>query len=314
MYKASVTTDRRSYLAELSLVGIAAIWGLTFVMVQDAIALLPVFTFLAYRFLAAALIVAIVFRKKLSGLGRDGFKWGALMGVFLTAGYVFQTLGLERTRASNAGFITGMFVVLTPIFGALFLRQKAGVPAWIAAAVSTVGLLLLSVAQGSDGAASLTGDALVLVCACSFSFHILVTDKAVRKHDTGALLAVQLAVTGVFCFVVAAAKSELSVPSESSVWTALVVTAFLASALGFFIQTYAQQHASPSRTALILASEPALAGLFAFLLADERLNAAGWVGAALILGAIVAVEAMPYLRRIGPLPEGMVAELPPEDG
>lgn len=314
MYKASVTTDRRSYLAELSLIGIAAIWGLTFVMVQDAIALLPVFTFLAYRFLAAAVVVAIVFRKKLSTLGRDGLKWGALMGVFLTAGYVFQTLGLERTRASNAGFITGMFVVLTPIFGALFLRQKAGVPAWIAAGVSTVGLLLLSVAQGSDGAASLTGDALVLVCACSFSFHILVTDKAVRNHDTGALLAVQLAVTGVFCFVVAAAKSELSVPSESTVWTALVVTAFLASALGFFIQTYAQQHASPSRTALILASEPAFAGLFAFLLADERLNAAGWVGAALILGAIVAVEAMPYLRRIGPLPEGMVAELPPEDG
>ncbi len=304
--------QRKAWAAELALVGIAAIWGLTFVMVQDAIALLPVFAFLAYRFLAAAGLVAIVFRKRLKDLGREGLKWGLFMGVFLTVGYIFQTLGLERTRASNAGFITGMFVVLTPIFGAIFLRLKAGAPAWIAAGVSTIGLLLLSVGQGSEGAASLAGDALVFGCACSFSFHILVTDRAVRNHDAGALLAVQLSVTGIFCLVVAAINGELAVPGSATVWWALAVTSVLASAVGFFVQTYAQKHASPSRTALILASEPAFAGLFAFLLADERLDAAGWTGAFLILAAIVTVEALPYLRRVGPVPEGMVAELPPD--
>lgn len=296
--------------AEAALVGIAAVWGLTFVMVQDAIRLLPVFAFLAYRFIPAALLVALLFRRRLASLGRDGWRWGAVMGFFLTGGYVFQTLGLERTRASNAGFITGMFVVLTPILGALFLRYRAGKIAWAAAGVSTIGLLLLSVAQPSTDEGSLVGDGLVLVCACSFSFHILMTDRAIRRHDPGALLAVQLGVTGLFCLVVASFNSELSLPTSSTVWSALLVTSLIASALGFFVQTYAQRHASPARTALILASEPAFAGAFAFLLAGERLNAAGWTGAGLILASIVAVETLPYLRRVAPLPEGTVAEVP----
>ncbi len=298
----------RAWIAETALIGIAAVWGLTFVMVQDAVEILDVFTFLAYRFLAAALVVAVLFRKRLMTLGPTGLKWGLFMGMFLTAGYVFQTLGLERTRASNAGFITGMFVVLTPIFGALFLRQRAGPPAWIAAGVSTMGLFLVSIGQGGSGEASLAGDALVFGCACSFSFHILVTDKAVQNHDTGALLVVQLAVTGVFSLIVATGKGALVVPDEGSVWVALLVTALIASALGFFVQTYAQRHASPSRTALILASEPAFAGLFAFWLAGERLNAAGWFGAALIVVSILAVELLPNMRKV-PVPEGLMGEV-----
>ena len=97
---------------------IAAVWGLTFVMVQDAIAELPTMAFLGYRFVSAALLVALIFRRPLRRLSRDGWRAGALMGVFLTAGYILQTLGLERTSASNAGFITGLFVVLTPLLGA----------------------------------------------------------------------------------------------------------------------------------------------------------------------------------------------------
>ena len=110
--------------AELALIAIAAVWGLTFVMVQDAIALLPTMAFLAYRFIPAALIVAVVFRRQLGRLPRDGWRAGAVMGVFLTGGYIFQTLGLEETTASNTGFITGLFVVLTPVLGAVFLRQS----------------------------------------------------------------------------------------------------------------------------------------------------------------------------------------------
>ncbi|MFL5866423.1 MAG: EamA family transporter, partial [Thermoleophilaceae bacterium] len=105
----SEETLRRS--AELALVGVAAVWGLTFVMVQDAIEELPTLAFLAYRFLAAALLVALVFRSRLRRLSAAGWRAGLLMGAFLTAGYVCQTFGLERTTASNAGFITGLFVV-----------------------------------------------------------------------------------------------------------------------------------------------------------------------------------------------------------
>ncbi len=292
---------RRSPLAELALIGICAIWGLTFVMVQDAVELIPVTTFLAYRFIPAAAVVAIIFRRSLGELGRAGARAGVVMGAFLTAGYFFQTLGLERTTASNAGFITGLFVVLTPLLGALLLGHRAGAAAWVAAALSTLGLYLLSGAGGEG--ARLFGDALVFLCACSFSLHILATDRALERHHHGALLAVQLGVTGAFSLVLAVAQGDLVVPRSSTVWSALVVTSLLASALGFFVQTYAQRHASPARTALILTSEPVFAGLFAYLLAGESLTAVSWAGAILIMFAIVMVEAVPRLRVSAPLPE-----------
>ena len=287
-------------LAEAALVGIAAVWGLTFVMVQDAIELLPTMAFLGYRFVPAALLVAIVFRRQLARLSPAGFRAGLVMGVFLTAGYVSQTLGLEETSASNAGFITGLFVVFTPLLGAIVLRERVPGIGWAAAGVSAVGLFLLSGA----GELNLRGDGLVLLCALAFSAHILATGRAVEKHDAGALLVVQLAVAGVFCTMVAALAGDLERPAGSTVWSALIVTALVASALGFFVQTFAQRYASPDRTALILASEPAFAGLFGWLLADERLGPVEWVGAALIMGAIVAVELYPRLRPPRPLPEG----------
>jgi drug/metabolite transporter (DMT)-like permease len=293
-------TGRRFPLAELSLIAIAAIWGLTFPMVQDAVREIPVTTFLAYRFIPAALVVALVSGRSLRTLPAAGWKSGVVMGVFLTAGYMFQTFGLERTTASHAGFITGLFVVLTPVFGALFLRQHIGAPAWAAAGVSAIGLYMLS---GLSGQGSVFGDLLVFGCACSFAFHILATDRGVRGFSVGALLAIQLGFCGLVSLVVAAVQGDLVVPDSGTVWIALVVTSLFASALGFFVQTYAQREASPARTALILASEPAFAGLFSYLLKGETLTALGWVGAGLIMAAIVTVEAFPYLPFWRPLPE-----------
>lgn len=296
-----MSAKQRSPAAEISLVSICAVWGLTFVMVQDAVELIPVTTFLAYRFIPAAVLVAFVFRRELRCLGAQGLKAGMLMGVFLSAGYLFQTLGLERTSASNAGFITGLFVVLTPLFGALLLREGIGRTAWIAALLSTVGLYLLSGA-GETGSRWL-GDALVFLCACSFSLHILVTDRAIERHHYGALLAVQLGFTGVLCLVLAVGQGALVIPRSSTVWSALIVTSLFASALGFFVQTYAQRHASPARTALILTSEPVFAGFFAYVLQEETLTLLSWIGAALIMIAILLVEMIPQLRLARPLPE-----------
>jgi drug/metabolite transporter (DMT)-like permease len=288
-------------VAELALIGIAAVWGLTFVMVQDAIAELPPMAFLAYRFVPAGLLVAALSWRALRRLGPAGWQAGLLMGVFLTAGYVFQTLGLEHTSASNAGFITGLFVVLTPLFGLLLFRISVGRVAWAAAGVSALGLLLLS---GGGGDASLRGDGLVFLCACAFAVHILVTERAVRRHDVAALVAVQLGACGLFCLAVVGAAGDLEAPRGATVWSALLVTSLVASALGFMVQSYAQRTISSARTALILAAEPAFAGLFGYLLAEDRLSAMGWAGATLILLAIVAVDAAPRLRPPRPLPEG----------
>jgi len=292
---------QRLPIPELALVAICAVWGLTFVMVKDAVAIVPTMTFLAYRFVPAAVLVAAMFWGRVRGLSRQGWKAGLVMGIFLTGGYVFQTFGLERTTAANAGFITGTFCVLTPLLGGLLFRQRVGAVGWSAAAVAALGLYLLS-DPGRGG--RLTGDLLVFFCAVSFSLHILVTDRALKGHDLEGLLAVQLGVCGLSSLVVATAMGDLMVPTSPVVWQAVAVTALLASALAFWVQAWAQKHASPARTALILASEPAFAGLFAYLLHGETLSASGWVGAGLIMAAIVAVEVVPYLRTPRPLPEG----------
>jgi drug/metabolite transporter (DMT)-like permease len=296
-----MSEDSLRRLSELALIGICSVWGLTFVMVQDAIELLPTMAFLAYRFIPATLIVALAFRSELRRLPAGGWRAGLLMGSFLCAGYIFQTLGLERTTASNTGFITGLFVVLTPVMGAVFLRERVPGIAWAAAGVSLLGLYLLS---GVGGHLNWRGDGLVLVAAVALSAHILATARAVRSYAVGALLVVQLGVCGVVPLAIAAAGGKLETPSGGTVWSALIVTALIASALGFFVQTFAQQHAPPARTALILAAEPAFAGLFGWLLADDRLSATEWLGAALIMAAIVAVEAIPRFRPPRPLPEG----------
>jgi len=253
--------------AEAGLVAVAAVWGLTFVMVKDAIEELPTMAFLGYRFVPAAILVALVFRRPLASLSADGWRAGLLMGAFLTAGYVFQTVGLEETSPSNAGFITGLFVVITPLLATLVLRERIERIAWAAAGVSALGLFLLSGA----GEVNARGDGLVLLAAIAFAAHILVTARAVGSHDVGALLVVQLGVAGLFCLAVAGAMGDLETPRGSTVWSALVVTSLVASAIGFFIQTYAQQHAPPARTALIIL-------------------------------AIVAVEVVPRLRPALPVP------------
>lgn len=288
----------RRRVAEAALVGIAAVWGLTFVMVQDAVGHLPVLAFLGYRFSAASLLVAAIFRRELRLLTPRGWRAGIAMGVFLTGGYLSQTFALQHTTASNAGFITGLFVVLTPVFAAIFRRDRIGVPAWAAAIVSAAGLYLLSGTNGFH-----EGDALALICAGCFAGHILVTARGVSSHHLGALLAVQLGVCGLTSLVAGAIAGDLRAPAGGSVWSALLVTALIASALGFFVQSFAQQHASPARTALILASEPAFAGLFGYIHGD-RLTALNWFGAVLIMVAIVGVEVLPRLRPPRPLPEG----------
>ncbi len=297
-----MTERRRRLGAEVALVAIAAVWGLTFVMVQDAIEVLPTMAFLGYRFLPAALIVAVIFQRPLRRLSAAGWRAGALMGAFLTAGYIFQTLGLEQTTASNAGFITGLFVVLTPLLGAIFLRDRLPPSAWAAAAVSALGLFLLSGAGGDlELARRWPGAAVRGGLRGAHPGH-----GARRAGSTtwGRSWWCSWASAASCAWRSRRRRATSEAPEGSTVWSALIVTSLVASALGFFVQTYAQQHAPPERTALILASEPAFAGLFGYLLADERLSAVSCLGALLILMAIVAVEVVPRMRPPRPLPEG----------
>lgn len=292
----------RPHVAELALLGITAVWGLTFVAVQDAIAIIPTASFLAWRFLSASLLLAAILPARVRGLSRAGLGRGAWMGVFLTAGYLFQTYGLEATTASNAGFITGLFVVITPLLAWLVDRRPIGRLPVAAAIVSTFGLFLLS---GAGGSFRLEGDGLELLCAVAFSIHILMTDRAARSgEDLVGLVVVQLAVVGGVSLLIALLTGGLVAPHGRTVWVALVVCSVFASALAFVVQTWAQRVAPPARAAIILAGEPAFSGLFGWWLAGDVLSAVALAGAGLILASIVAVEAVPRLRPPRPLPEG----------
>ena len=276
---------------EIALIGVAAVWGLTFPMVKDAVEALPPFEFLAIRFAIAGVLMTAVFGRQVRGLARKTLFAGALAGVALFAGYGFQTVGLQYTTASNAGFITGLFAVFTPILTAVLLRRIPTRAVIGGVGLATAGLALLS--NTPAGFRFAYGERIVLLCAVSFAAHIVILGRYSPEVPAGAIAAVQMWVVATLSAWASLTFETPTPVSTTSVWVALLVTGIVASAVGFFVQTVAQRHVSPTRTGLILVSEPAFAGLFGFLLLGESLTALGWAGAALILGGMVMAELGP---------------------
>lgn len=272
--------------ALLALIAVTAVWGVTFVQVKDAVALYPLFAFLAVRFAIASVTLAVPAAQRVRGLGHRGSAAGALLGLLLAAGYALQTAGLERTTVSSTGFITGMYVVLTPLIAVLWLRQRIGVAAWLGVAVATVGLALLS---GVD-AGSPAGDLLVLGASAVYSLQIVLMERYAPRYDAVAFTFVEMAAAFAGFAVVAAALGQFEVPRGATVWGALLVTGIFASALGFLVQTWAQRRTSATQTALAFSMEPVWAGIFGYALAGDRLGALGWTGCVVILAGIALAE------------------------
>jgi drug/metabolite transporter (DMT)-like permease len=271
---------------QLALVAVTAVWGATFVVVRDAVARVPPSAFIAVRFLAAAALLAALRPHQALRRDRRLAAAGVLAGLALFAGYAFQTVGLQYTSASSAGFITGLAVVLTPLLGALLLGQRPGRWPATGALLAAAGLALLTL----DRLEVRRGDLLVLGCAVAFAAHILLLGRYSPRHASYQLAVVQLATTGVLALAWAAAAGDLRPPRSVQVWFALAITAVLASAGGFLVQTRAQRNVSPTRTAVIFTMEPVFAAVVAFWLAGERLAARGWLGAACILAGMLVAE------------------------
>jgi drug/metabolite transporter (DMT)-like permease len=272
----------------LALVGVTAIWGSTFVVVKDAVEKMPVTDFLTWRFGLAALVMLLLRPRSVAALGPSGRRAGVLVGLALGAGYLLQTLGLQHTSAAVSGFITGMFVVLTPLGSALLLRSRVPLAAWGAVALATVGLALLSLHGLSVG----YGELLTLGCAAAFALHIVGLGQWAGSYDAFGLAVVQLATTAVLCAVVAV-PGGIVVPPTASVWGALAVTALGATALAFVVQTWAQSVLAPTRAAVIMTMEPVFSGFFAVALAGEELGLRTLLGAALVLVAMLLTEVGP---------------------
>jgi drug/metabolite transporter (DMT)-like permease len=229
----------------LALIFVTAVWGVTFVQVKDAVAIYPLFAFLAVRFAIASTTLALPAARRVRGLGRSGAAGGAFLGLLLAAGYALQTAGLERTTVSSTGFITGMYVVLTPLIALLLYRSRIGLAAWGGVVVATVGLAMLS----GIHAGSVVGDLLVLAAAAVYSLQIVLMERYAPRFDALAFTFVEMAAAFLGLLVVALALGDLSVPHGWTVWGALLVTGVFASALGFLVQTWAQRRTSATRVA-----------------------------------------------------------------
>jgi drug/metabolite transporter (DMT)-like permease len=287
----------RAWRADLALVFITLIWGSTFVVVKQALADSSTVLFLALRFSLAALSLALVFRPLPSKFARPGplLAGGALTGLFLFAGYVFQTLGLRLTTPSKSAFITGLSIVLVPALSAV-VRRKAPHPSEaLGVVIATVGLALMTLP--GESLRIETGDLLTLVCALAFAGHILMVGHYAPKLGFQALTLVQIATAAALSLASFWWVETPMIRWSGGVIAAVLITGLLATALAFGVQAWAQQYTTPTHTAVIFALEPVFAWATSFVVAGELLSRQATAGAALILSGIFLVELKPIAPR-----------------
>jgi drug/metabolite transporter (DMT)-like permease len=274
----STSSANRVRLAPIALISLAAAWGLAFVVMKDSIERQSVNSFLFTRF-GIATLVLLVFRPMIFRLiTRELFIKGFLAGLLLGAGFILQTEGLARTDAGITGFITGLYVVATPLISALILKKKISRFTWGCVALATVGLALLSLRGWAMG----FGEFLVLLCALAFAAHIVALGQWSSGRDVYAMTIVQLfavtVLTGSFALV-----EGYQPPPDNQVWAVVFFTAIVATALGFIIQTWAQAHIEPTKVAVILTLEVVFAAFFAITIGREVMTPQVILGGVLLL-------------------------------
>ncbi|MFB6286973.1 MAG: DMT family transporter [Candidatus Bipolaricaulia bacterium] len=288
---------RASIGADLLLLGVAVIWGWTFVLVKEGVSEVGPLTFLFYRFGIAFVALALLFRRHLRGVARSVWLRGIGIGLALFGGYWFQTWGLVYTAATKSAFITGLSVVIVPLMGTLMLRERISGAAWLGAGLSAVGLALLVFGTQLGFATVNVGDALTLVCAISFATQILLVGRYTRPSNHLPILVAQIGVVAALSGVGWATVEGAAWTTSWTAWKGILITAVLATAVAYWLQNRFQPYSTAARAAIIYTGEPVFAGVFGVLLLGERLTGGQWLGAALILGAMVLAQ-WPTIRRI----------------
>jgi drug/metabolite transporter (DMT)-like permease len=271
-------------LAPWALLSVAMAWGWAFVIMKDAIQRQSVNNFLFTRFTVAAVVMILIRPKVIKLFTGDLLKRAATAGIFLGFGYIFQTLGLARTGAAVTGFVTGLYVVLTPLFAWLILKERINRFTWLCISIATVGLGLLSIHGFSIG----FGELLVFISAIFYALHIISLSRWSSGRDTYAMTVVQL----VMCAVLAGLASipqGYTPPPDAGVWGVVLFTAVFATAIAFIIQTWAQAHMSSTKVAVILTMEVVFAAIFAVIFGGERLTMQSTIGGVLIVSAMYLI-------------------------
>lgn len=299
---ASSLSRRTALLATLALLATTACWGSTFFLIKDLLDRVPTVDFLAVRFLVAGLVMLAIAPRAVVRLAPGVRNRALVLGGVYGVAQILQTAGLAHTSASVSGFITGLYVVATPLLAAVLLRTRITGATWGAVLLATAGLGVLTL----DGLSIGYGEAITLVAAVLYALHIVGLGAWSRPADALGMSILQLLVIAVICLVAALVSGAPGVvlPERGGDWASLVYMALVAGAAALLAQTWAQAHLAPTRSAIIMSMEPVFATFFAVLLGGESLTARMLVGGAMVLTAMLVVELVPR-RRI----EGEVTHL-----
>ena len=298
-----MTPAARTRLGTLLLVALTAVWGSTFFLIRDLVETVPPVDFLAVRFSLSAVIMLLVFWRPVRALSRRQVLVGVGLGALYGLAQIFQTQGLATTPASVSGFITGTYVVLTPVFTAVLLRERVAGSTWAAVGLATVGLALLSLNGFSVG----FGEAITLLAAALYALHIVGLGRYSASEIATGLSVVQMVVIAVLC-VVGALPGGVVLPSGPGQWASVLYMVVFASILALWVQTWAQAHMPATRAAIVMTLEPVFAAFFAVTLGDETATLRMVIGGALVLTAMYAVELLAR-RRPGELPAEALHEV-----
>jgi len=276
------------------LILVAAIWGATFAVVKLAIEDIPPFTFNAVRFSLAFLSLIIFYPHFKAKIKAAAIAKSSLVGLFLFGGYSFQTMGLEHTGASKAAFITGLSVVLVAALNSCFKKQLPSKQLSLGILFAVIGLGLLTFngpPQSENGLMALNiGDILVFLGAICFAIYIILVDFYTKEIDTLLFTTGQIAIVALASILVGFTVESLPLNLTPDVFRALLITAIPATTLAYFAQNWAQRHASPANTAIILALEPVFALVVAWFMLHEPLSSQELLGATLMLTGMIVAE------------------------
>ncbi|MEO7589014.1 MAG: DMT family transporter [Arachnia sp.] len=282
-----------------ALVLVTVAWGSTFFVIKDALDGMGTADFLAARFTIAAVVLAAISWRRLLRLSWAQWRVGLGLGVIYGLGQIAQTAGLRHTDASVSGFITGTYVVITPLLLWVIFRTRVASRTWLSVGLAVAGLAVLSITGMAAGG---IGELLTLLGAALYALHIVFLDRSASRMGALSLATVQLIGVAATCIVIALPGGTGGLPVMSA-WGAILYTAVVAGALTMLLQTWAQGHLSPTKVAVVMTLEPVFATAFAIALGGETLTGKLVVGGSLILAAtvigVLAHDAVPQQGRIG---------------
>ena len=274
----------RLQMAPWALLTVSMAWGFAFVIMKDAIERQSVNNFLFTRFLVAVVAMILIRPQCLKLMNKALVLRSLAAGVFLGFGYIFQTLGLARTGAAITGFVTGLYIVLTPLFASVLLRQRVSRFTWICIVIATIGLGLLSIHGFSVG----LGELLTFISAIFYALHIISLSKWSSGRDAYAMTVVQLAMCALLSGI-ASIPGGYSPPPDFGVWSVVIFTAVFATAIAFIVQTWSQAHMSATKVAVILTMEVVFAALFAIVFGSESLTLQSSIGGVMVVSAMYLI-------------------------